>query len=259
MTIFLVRTTAYLAGFAAFLLAERLAPFTGGEQRQSARVAFHLGISVANSALLYLILAPFLLAALTHGGGNRTMAALLGLRGWGEIVATVIVFDCWDYWMHRANHRIALLWRFHRAHHSDMELDVTTAARFHLGELLISGGCKCLVILLWGPSLAGLLAFDLLLNAASQFHHSNLGIPFPVQEKIERLVVTPRMHRCHHALRGSCVNTNFATVLSFWDRLFGSYHRAGSAGEIVTVGLEKPRGPATMALGPFLLTPFRAE
>jgi len=100
------------------------------------------------------------------------------------------------------------------------------------------------------------LTFDLLLNAASLFHHSKVAIPVALQDKIERLIVTPRMHRCHHALHRDCFNTNFATILSFWDRLFGTYHWSRVKSELELIGLSSPRGAVTMQIKPFLLTPF---
>ena len=124
------------------------------------------------------------------------------------------------------------LWRFHRAHHSDMEIDVTTAARFHIGELIFSGISKGLMILFWGPSLWGLVTFDLLLNLASQFHHSNLGIPFRIQDGWKGSSSLRGMHRCHHALHPDCYDTNFSTILSCWDRIFGSYHWARETSEL---------------------------
>jgi sterol desaturase/sphingolipid hydroxylase (fatty acid hydroxylase superfamily) len=193
------------------------------------------------------------------GGPNWRISRLLGLGGWAEIGATVIVLDFWDYWMHRANHRIPFLWRFHMAHHSDMEIDVTTSARFHLGELIISTGLKCLVILVWGPSLVGLVTFDILLTACSQFHHSNLNLPSGLQDPLERVVVTPRMHRCHHAMHENCVNTNYASILSAWDRIGKTYHFASGRREMELIGLPKPRGRETMRLAPFLLTPVKPE
>lgn len=256
----LLRTACFLTPFAVLLLCERLAPYAASEQRKSFRVLFHLAISVANSVLLYLIMTGPILAALGYAGGHDAgMVRLLGLSGGAEIVATVVAFDFWDYWMHRANHRIPFLWRFHKAHHSDMEIDVTTSARFHLGELVISNGVKCLMILLWGPSLEGLVLFDILLTCASQFHHSNLNLPGKVQEILERVTVTPRMHRCHHALHKNCFNRNFSTIFSCWDRLALSYHRAGNRRELEPIGLSTPRGAVTMQLVPFLLTPVQEK
>jgi sterol desaturase/sphingolipid hydroxylase (fatty acid hydroxylase superfamily) len=239
------------------LYFERYSPYARSEQRKSFRIAFHLGISIANSIVLYLVLTRPLSAALQFTQTYRMgFTHLLGLRGGFEVVSTVVAFDLWDYWMHRAFHKIGFMWRFHKAHHSDMEIDVTTAARFHIGELILSGISKCFMILLWGPTLWGLVAFDVFLNIASQFHHSNLKIPFGLQDRIERIIVTPRMHRCHHALHTHCFNTNFSAILSFWDRLFRSYHWAREALELEIIGLFKPRGQETMELGPFLKSPF---
>jgi sterol desaturase/sphingolipid hydroxylase (fatty acid hydroxylase superfamily) len=257
MSPFALRIISYFSGFGLLLFFERLFPYARSEMRKSLRIGFHLGISAANSIALYWIMTQPLLYALSftqrHGAG---VARLLGLTGWMEIVLSVIAFDLWDYWMHRANHRIGFLWRFHRAHHSDMEIDVTTSARFHIGELVFSGVSKGLMVLFWGPSLLGFVTFDILLNGASQFHHSNLRIPFQIQDQMERIVVTPRMHRCHHALHPDCYDTNFSTILSLWDRIFNSYHRAREAAELTQIGLWKPRGPETMRLRPFLAIPI---
>jgi sterol desaturase/sphingolipid hydroxylase (fatty acid hydroxylase superfamily) len=257
-SMFLVRTVGYLATFVALLFFERYFPFADSGQKKSFRVSFHLGISIANSIALYAIMTWPITAALSHTETNQIgLRHFFGLTGAAGILATVVVFDMWDYWMHLANHRIGFLWRFHRAHHSDMEIDVTTAARFHIGELIISTCIKCLIILFWGPSLAGLIIFDILLNGASQFHHGNLNIPFRLQDVIEKFIVTPRMHRCHHSLHQDCFNHNFSTIFSFWDRLFRSYHWARETREMEQIGLSMPRGPETMRLRQFLMAPFR--
>jgi sterol desaturase/sphingolipid hydroxylase (fatty acid hydroxylase superfamily) len=138
-----------------------------------------------------------------------------------------------------------------------MEIDVTTASRFHVGELLISAVIKCCMILIWGPSLWGLAAFETLLTVSSQFHHSNLSIPLRIQDWLEKVMVTPRMHRCHHSLHHHCFNTNFSTILSCWDRLARTYHWAREPHEMEPIGLYKPRGAETMQVKPFFLTPFK--
>ncbi len=257
---YLLRTTSYLAFFLVMLGFERMAPFAPSEQSKSLRAFFHLGISIGNSLVVYLVLAWPLYAALSYTQKQGLgLAHWLGLSGGWELLATVIFFDCWDYWMHFANHKIGFLWRFHKAHHSDMEIDVTTASRFHCGELLLSGSVKCCMILVWGPSLWGLALFEMLLTGASQFHHSNLNIPLGLQDWLEELVVTPRMHRCHHALHRSCFNTNYSTILSIWDRLARTYHWSRKSEELAPIGLFTLRGPQTMQLKPFLLTPLRAR
>jgi sterol desaturase/sphingolipid hydroxylase (fatty acid hydroxylase superfamily) len=233
-------------------------PFVRSKQKKSSRVVFHFGISVLNSLILYFAPSSHLYAAAqltqSHAFG---FASALGLHGWTEVILTLIVFDCWDYWMHRANHRIGLLWRFHKVHHSDTEIDVTTASRFHIGELLITNSIKGALILVWGPSLSGVVAFETFLTAASQFHHSNLDIPPNSQDRLEKVIVTPRMHRCHHVFEGGCRMSNYATVLSLWDRLFGTYHWAKKTIELEPIGVSSPRGPETMKFIPLLLTPFQ--
>lgn len=255
-----LRSASYFGMFFVLLGLEWLAPFARSEQPKSFRIFFHLGISVGNSIVLNPLLTWPIYAVLAytrqHGLG---VTHWLGLGGGWELLATVVFFDCWDYGMHLANHKIGFLWRFHKAHHSDMEVDVTTASRFHFGELFISGSVKCLMILIWGPSLWGLVLFEVFLTGASQFHHSNLNIPLEIQDWIEKVVVTPRMHRCHHALHSNCFNTNFSSILSVWDRLAQTYHWGRQTGELAPIGLFKPRGPETMQLKPFLLTPLRGR
>lgn len=254
----LVRATSYLGLFAFMLFLEQLRPYARSDQKKSFRVAFHFSLSILNSLVLYGALTGTILAAV-HYTRNHSLglAHVLELQGGLEILVTVVALDFWNYWMHLANHKIRFLWRFHKAHHSDMEMDVTTASRFHVGELLISNSIKCLAILVWGPSLGGLVAFDAFLTGCSQFHHSNVNIPLSVQDDLEKLIVTPRMHRCHHSLHRHCFNTNYATIFSLWDRLFGTYHHAKVAHELERIGLFSPRGPATMKLIPFIMTPLK--
>ena len=233
-------------------------PFVRSVQKKAYRVVFHLVISILNSLILFLVLySPlYAVASYTHSHAFGIVNTL-GLRGWREVIVTVVFFDCWDYWMHRANHRIGLLWRFHKAHHSDMEIDVTTASRFHIGELLVTNSIKGMLILLWGPSLQGVVYFETFLTAASQFHHSNLAISFSLQNRLEKVIVTPRMHRCHHVYEGICMISNYSTIFSLWDKLFGTYHRVDKTTALEPIGVSKPRGPVTMQFIPLFLTPFQ--
>jgi len=257
---FIARSVSYISVLTSMLLLEALHPFAGSAQKKSFRIFFHVSIGVLNSVILYLILfIPLYAAAHFSQARSFGIVSILGLHGWPEVVASLIIFDCWDYWMHRANHRIAFLWRFHKVHHSDMEIDVTTASRFHTGELLITGSIKGMLVLLWGPSLLGIVVFETLLTAASQFHHSNLDISFRTQDLLEKIIVTPRMHRCHHVYEGRCPVSNYCSMLNLWDRLFGTYHWAGNKAELEPIGVTSPRGPETMRLISLLLAPFRKQ
>jgi sterol desaturase/sphingolipid hydroxylase (fatty acid hydroxylase superfamily) len=254
---FTLRAASYLAVFAVMLAIEGFAPFVPAEQPRGRRVVFHLGLSALNAVLLYVLMAPALYFALLFSEQHHLgVMGWLGLTGVAEVVATLVAFDLWAYCMHIAYHRVRWLWRFHRVHHSDMEIDVTTASRFHAGELVISAISKCLVILLWGPSPMGLVLFETLVTASAQFHHSNIGLPPALQDRLELVIVTPRMHRCHHALHRDCFNTNFSAILSVWDRLFRSHHWARQLSELQPIGLHQPRGAETMQWLPVLLNPF---
>jgi sterol desaturase/sphingolipid hydroxylase (fatty acid hydroxylase superfamily) len=166
--------------------------------------------------------------------------------------------DLTFYWWHRANHRIPLLWRFHNIHHLDPDLDVSTAFRFHFGELAFSSAFRVAQIALIGPSLGSILVYETVFQAGTLFHHSNLRLPIPLERRLVRLIVTPRMHGIHHShVRGE-TNSNYATVFSFWDRL----HRTLGLNipqDAIDIGIPGYAGERDNALVNALLAPFRAQ
>lgn len=185
------------------------------------------------------------------------LAPLLGLEGVAEVVASLIVLDMFDYWWHRWNHRVPFLWRFHKVHHVDTQVDVTTALRFHLGELLISVVVKAAWILTWGPTLWSLAIFEGFVTLAAQFHHSNIDFPDPVERLARLLIVTPRFHASHHTVSQRTRDNNFSTILIFWDKLFGTFQRE-DAEEMRTLGL--PGGRETyLSFLSALKGPFSGE
>jgi sterol desaturase/sphingolipid hydroxylase (fatty acid hydroxylase superfamily) len=140
------------------------------------------------------------------------------------------MLDLFDYCWHRANHRLTPLWRMHKAHHADTAMDVTTALRFHPGELLYSGVVKALWVVLWGPTMVAWFLFEALISLCAQFHHSNIDFPDRVERVLSWFVVTPRYHAAHHAVDRHYGDANFSTILSVWDRLFGTYAAPASNG-----------------------------
>ena len=132
------------------------------------------------------------------------------------------MLDLWVYGWHRANHRIAFLWRFHQVHHRDKALDVTTALRFHPGEVLISALARAPVILVLAVPLSSVVVFEALVLAAAAFHHSNWNIGPGAERILSRVIVTPGIHWVHHHDRQADTDSNYATILSIWDRLFAS-------------------------------------
>jgi sterol desaturase/sphingolipid hydroxylase (fatty acid hydroxylase superfamily) len=157
-----------------------------------------------------------------------------------NIAASVILLDLVYYGIHRLNHRVPFLWRFHRAHHSDVDVDVTTGLRFHIGEVLISTGIKVVSVLALGISPLGVLISEMALLMSAQFQHSNVPLPAFIERSFRLCVVTPPMHIIHHSIRLTEQNSNYGTMLSWWDRLFGTYVSTAPQGTMA-LGLDEYR------------------
>lgn len=143
--------------------------------------------------------------------------------GWWRWPAAILVLDGWLYLWHRLNHEVPVLWRFHRVHHADPEMDVTTATRFHTGELALSQFPRLLLLLLTGISLQELLLFETLVLCGTMFHHANISLGS--WDRLLRFVlVSPSMHRVHHSQIREETNSNYSVLWTGWDRLAGTYH-----------------------------------
>lgn len=145
--------------------------------------------------------------------------------GWGGLLLDLVLLDLLIYWWHRANHTVPVLWRFHEVHHLDRFLDTTTALRFHFGEVLLSALARAAVIVAFAIPLASVLVFEGLVLIAALFHHSNLRLPAGLERALSRIIVTPSIHWVHHHALRADTDSNYATVLSLWDPLFGSRSR----------------------------------
>ena len=156
---------------------------------------------------------------------NQHSVGLLNLLPIGDdsrFILTVILLDAWMYLWHRANHSYPLLWRFHRMHHSDTNMDVTTATRFHLGEHLLSVNFRLGLIVVFGLQIWHVVLFDLLVIAMTQFHHADNSLA-RFDRWIRLLIVTPAMHRIPHSVRACEMNSNYSTILSIWDRIAATF------------------------------------
>jgi sterol desaturase/sphingolipid hydroxylase (fatty acid hydroxylase superfamily) len=127
------------------------------------------------------------------------------------------------YWWHRMNHRVPFLWRFHRVHHADARMDVSTALRFHPGEIVLSAALRLVVTAAIGAELWQMALYEAIATPIVAFHHSNINLPRRVDDALRWLLVTPWMHWVHHSRLRAETNSNYASVLSVWDRIFGSY------------------------------------
>jgi sterol desaturase/sphingolipid hydroxylase (fatty acid hydroxylase superfamily) len=221
----------FMAGLALFLAIETVAPARPWQSARWRRLGFHAGIAALNTVIIRVFAyVPFLLWIVYVEEEGWGISRWLEIVGWPEIVLAIVVLDAFDYFWHRANHRVRFLWRFHKAHHADTGMDVTTALRFHPGELLLSTAMKALWVVVWGPTVVAWFLFEALVSLCAQFHHANIDFPDPLERWLSWVIVTPRYHAAHHAVDRRYGDANFSTILSIWDRIFDSYARPADGG-----------------------------
>jgi len=197
-----------------------------------------------------------------------TMAYLAQERGWGllnmlslplgiELIISLISLDLVIYFQHRMFHRVPLFWRLHSMHHTDLDLDVTSGARFHPVEIILSMLIKIAVVILLGPTGLAVIIFETLLNTTAMFNHGNILIPKRIDQTLRWLIVTPDMHRVHHSIIPRETNSNFGFNLTWWDRIFGSYkHQPVKGHHDMTIGLEQFRDPKYLHLHWLVILPL---
>lgn len=216
----------------------------------------NLTLGLLNALLLALVAGP-LITFITKWASESGLG-LLRLVSISPVPATVLailLLDGWMYLWRRANHRLAFLWRFHRVHHSDPEMDVTTAVRFHLGEILISLVLRLALIPLLGVTLSQLLLYDALLMPAILFHHSNLRFPERFDRVLRAMIASPAMHRIHHSRLQVETDSNYSSIFSFWDRLGRSF-RLRPGRQPVSFGLDEFDSAQRQRISDLLLIPF---
>lgn len=250
---------AFFGGILAAMAAwEALAPKRVRSASRWSRWPSNLGIVVLNTILLRVF---FPVAAVGFGAiAERRGYGLLcyaALPGWTRIVLAVVLLDLAIYLQHVMFHAVPVLWRLHRMHHTDLDFDVTTGARFHPFEILLSMGLKFAVIAVLGTPAAGVLIFEVALNATSMFNHGNVALSENLDRILRWIVVTPDMHRVHHSAVPNETNSNFGFNLPWWDRLFGTYRPQPATGhKAMTIGLDSFRDPGQLRLDRMLVQPF---
>ena len=234
---------------------ELLAPRRALTVSKTLRWVNNLGLVFLNSFVLRLL---FPAAAVG-------VAAWAQQQGWGllnlyqvpttvAVILSVIAMDFVIWVQHVLFHAIPVLWRLHRVHHADLDYDVTTGARFHTIEIIISMIIKFATIALLGPPVVAVVIFEVMLNATAMFNHGNVGLPPRLDRVLRWVLVTPDMHRVHHSVEDDEANSNFGFSLTWWDRLFGTYREQPRAGhEGMTIGIHKYRDPKVVDLLPGML------
>lgn len=228
-----------------FFVLERALP-RRTQTVSAAHASGNLLIGLINGVLLRLIV-PGGLAALAFYNQSGGVLGLLALPDWLTFLLALILLDLVLYWHHRLFHEITFLWRFHGAHHSDRNLNVTSGLRFHPGEALISLSIKAAAVLLIGAPAVAVIFFEILLNGASLFNHANWRLG-KIDKALQTLIVTPDMHRLHHSRAPDESRMNYGFFLSFWDRLFGSYKAEPErAHEHIELGLHEAENDSFLA------------
>jgi len=172
-------------------------------------------------------------------------------------ILTIVIFDLLIYVQHVIFHKLTFLWRVHRVHHTDLEFDVTTGIRFHPIEIILSMFYKLIAVYLIGPVAFVIILYEILLNAAALFGHSNILINKKFDLFLRKIIVTPDMHRIHHSVLRKETDSNYGNIFSFWDKLFNTYRVSPEAGyNDMVIGLDKFRDPSSGKLLQLLKNPF---
>lgn len=256
-----IRLGVFAGLFALLALIEAAAPRRKRAEPRGQRWFTNWAIIILDTITLRLLaLALPLLAvgaALDAQAQGWGLLNAIDLPLWLGIILTVLIFDLAIWAQHLITHKIPLLWRFHRVHHADRDIDVTTAIRFHPVEIALSMLLKIGLVYLLGPPAIGIIVFEIILNGTAMFNHANIKLPLGLDAVLRRILVTPDMHRVHHSVHRHEHDSNYGFALSIWDRIFGTYIAQPEKGhEDMTIGLEwQDERPSK--LGWSLLLPFR--
>jgi len=257
-----IRMSFFFGILAVMAIWEILAPRRALTVSKSLRWGSNLGIVVLNTLILRLL---FPAAAVG-------LALFVREQGWGifnyvevsywlAVVVSFIAMDLVIYLQHVMVHAVPLFWRLHRMHHADLDFDLTTGARFHPLEIILSMLIKFATIIVLGPPIVAVIIFEVVLNVTAMFNHGNVRLPLGLDRVLRLFVVTPDMHRVHHSVEDDEANSNFGFNLPWWDRLFGTYRDQPRAGhEGMTIGIHKFREPKQVSwLHGMLLLPFKGK
>lgn len=256
MTGSLMRLGAFLLGLLGLRGVEVVAPDHPPTAPLAARWLVNLGFGTVNGIIVSLACASCYAVS-----ARSTFAAHLGfLRGsslsaWSRIPLEIVLLDLLTYLLHRAYHEAPLLWRLHVVHHSDMDLDVSSASRFHTGEVLFSSILKVGVVVLVGISPQGLVVFEAVMLACAQFQHANIRLPDRLESGLWWTLVPPAMHRIHHTPTREDTNSNYGTILTVRDLLFGTLRRR-PPDPVRSFGVDALRDPRALGISALLVLPF---
>jgi sterol desaturase/sphingolipid hydroxylase (fatty acid hydroxylase superfamily) len=252
-----LRLGFFFAIFISMALWELTAPRRILTTSKGNRWIVNLSITIINAFVVRLIFPIAAIGiAITAQENGWGISNILGLNHWLFGITAILILDLVIYLQHVAFHHIPIFWRLHMVHHTDLDIDVTTGARFHPVEILLSMSIKILMIVIIGVPAYSVLAFEILLNGTSMFNHSNIFISPKIDKVLRLLVVTPDMHRVHHSVIIRETNSNFGFNFPWWDRIFGTYKEQPTAGhKDMKIGLANFRDSKRLTLAYILTLP----
>lgn len=253
-----LRIGSFLAMLIIMGVAETIWPRRQLDVTKGKRWFSNLSVSVISSLLARLIIpiAP-VGAAIICAEHNIGLLNTISLPSWIIILISILLLDMLIYWQHVAFHRIQLLWRIHRMHHADLDIDASTGIRFHPLEIITSVVIKLIGITILGPPAIAVITFEILLNGCALFNHANVRLPLGIDAILRLFIVTPDMHRVHHSTDMREANMNYGFNFPWWDRIFGTYKSQPDLGhDGMRIGMNIFREPKYVRLDKMLTIPF---
>ena len=254
-----IRLVVFLSLLFVLLLVERVRPKRVSELLRSTRWPANIGLLLIG-ALLVRVTLPVVAVAVSLFAQQQQFGLLNQWDWplWVKWIIAILILDLAIYWQHRLFHKIPALWALHQVHHSDLELDVTSALRFHPFEIFLSMLIKMAVVMMFGLPPVAVLLFEIILNGTAMFNHANIALPTVVDRWLRYFIVTPDMHRIHHSVEREEMQRNFGFCLTWWDFLFRSYRaEPNSPQESMLLGLKSTRKASQLTLIKLLAWPFR--
>ena len=252
----LIKVALPFVAFIIILVFESIRPLFKSRKDRLHHGMKNILLFILHTGIVWIIFSSLSSDVLKYSAGQRwNLTALLSFTGWVRVVILILLFDLWMYIWHRATHEIKFLWRFHRMHHSDPDMDVTTALRFHPIEIVFSTILRLIVFLIIGMDVFTLIIYEMIMKIVIYFHHSNVRIPYKADLLLRTVILTPWMHWVHHSKLMKETNSNYGVIFSWWDRLGGSFRLKSDPKKIV-YGMGKFSEPQMQTIWGMLKTPF---
>ena len=256
MTEMQIRLSIFLGMLIVMGALEALFPARDRVQPRSRRWTANLGLVVIDTLAIRVLFPVIAVGAAlwadTEGWG---ILNVLSLPSWATILLAVIILDMMIYWQHVAFHKVPILWRLHKVHHADRDLDASSGLRFHPIEIVISMAYKMVLVVALGAPVMAVIIFEILLNGCALFNHANVRLPKWLEKPLRQIMVTPALHRIHHSVIERETNSNYGFSVIWWDKIFRSY--TDKPDGKLTLGLSEYQTDAPSGLWWSLITPFR--